>query len=54
MKALNTWIKIDSIRASDVDALLPGEDSDREDAPEPDIHTRAQQNGHYSESTKPL
>jgi len=54
MKALNTWIKIDSTRASDVDALLPGEDSEREDAPEPDIHTRAQQNGHYSESTKPL
>lgn len=58
VKALNTWIKIDSTRASDVnvDELLPGEDSDseREDAPEPDIHTRAQQNGHYSESTKSL
>ncbi len=56
VEALNTWIKIDSTRASDVnvDALLPGGDSEREDAPEPDIHTRAQQNGHYSESTKPL
>lgn len=54
VEALNTWIKIDSTRASDVNALLPGEDSEREDAPEPDIHTRAQQNGHYSESTKPL
>ncbi len=56
VEALNTWIKIDSTRASDVnvDELLPSEDSEREDAPEPDIHTRAQQNGHYSESTKPL
>ncbi len=56
VEALNTWIKIDSTRASDVnvDELLPGEDSEREDAPELDIHTRAQQNGHYSESTKPL
>lgn len=58
MKGLNAWIKIDSTRASDVnvDELLPGEDSDsdREDASDPNIHTRAQQNGHYSESTKPL
>ena len=58
VEALNTWIKIDSTRASDVrvDALLPGEDSDseRKDTPEPDMHTRAQQNGHYSQSTKPL
>ena len=58
MKALNTWIKIDSTRASDVkvDELLPGEDSDRdrEDAPKPNLGTRAQQNGHYSESTKPF
>ena len=56
VEALNTWIKIDSTRASDVnvDELLPGEDSDREDASKPDRHTRAQQNGHYSESTKPL
>jgi hypothetical protein len=58
VEALNTWIKIDSTRVSNinVDELLPGEerDSEREDAPEPDIHTRARQNGHYSESTKPL
>lgn len=56
VEVLNTWIKIDSTRASDVnvDELLPGEDSDQEDASEPDRHTRAQQNGHYSESTKPL
>jgi hypothetical protein len=56
VEALNTWIKIDSTRVSDVnvDELLPGEDGEREYAPEPDIHTRAQQNGHYSESTKPL
>ncbi|HKF38682.1 MAG TPA: hypothetical protein VKB35_17435 [Ktedonobacteraceae bacterium] len=58
VEALNTWIKIDPTRASDVnvDELLPGADSDseRKDAPKPELHTRAQQNGHYSESTKPL
>ncbi len=57
-EVLNTWIKIDSTRASNVhvDELVPGEDSDsdRENASEPHIPTRAQQNGHYSESTKPL
>src|SRR5215471_6281781 len=58
VEVLNTWIKIDSTRASNVnvDELVPGEDSDsnRANPSEPDIPTRAQQNGHYSESTKPL
>jgi hypothetical protein len=52
------WIKFDSTRPGDVkvEELLPGEDneSDQKDIPGPDIHTRAKQNGHYSEITKPL
>ena len=39
------------------DATDASEDNDeggKDDIPEPNLHTRAQQNGHYSESKKPL
>jgi hypothetical protein len=49
----NTWVKLDSTLTDDIEELLPVEDSD-EEVPEPDIHTRAQQNGHHSESKKLL
>ena len=52
----NTWVKLDSTLTDDLEELLPVEDSDeeKEEVLEPDIHTRAQQNGHHSESKKLL
>lgn len=52
----NSWVKLDSTRMGDVEERLPVEDSDEEkkEVPEPDIHARAQQNGHHSESKKLL
>ncbi len=52
----NTWVKLDSTLTDDVEGLLPIEDSveEKEEVPEPDIHTLAQQNGHHSESKKLL
>jgi hypothetical protein len=48
-----TWIRYDSVRPDTTEESLPDSDDD-EEASEPDIHTRAKQNGHYSESKKPL
>jgi hypothetical protein len=53
--ALDTWVKMDSSRA--VPTEEPSTDTDtgeREETSEESVHTRAQQNGHYSESKKPL
>ncbi len=51
-----TWVKFDSTRVDEGEEFSPGEDTDdgRENAPEAGLHTRAQQNGHYSESKKIL
>lgn len=48
-----TWIRYDTVRPDTTEESLPDGDDD-EEASEPDIHTRAKQNGHYSESKKPL
>ncbi len=57
------WIKLDSTRINTSEELLSADvrevsedndDGEKDDSPEPDLHTRAQQNGHYSESKKPL
>ena len=60
-KALDTWVKLDSTRSDGSEAVLPpthddtsDDDDDQEDIPESNLHIRAQQNGHYSESKKPL
>lgn len=47
------WVRYDSVRPDTSEESLSDGDDD-EEAPEPDIHTRAKQNGHYSESKKPL
>jgi len=47
------WIRYDSVRPDISEESLSDGDDD-EEASEPDIHTRAKQNGHYSESKKPL
>lgn len=54
------WVKLDSTRINAEEELLASEvgendnDGDQDDPPEHNQHTRAQQNGHYSESKKPL
>ena len=50
----NTWVQLDSTFTDDTEQSLPIEESDQEkgEAPEPDIRTLAQQNGHHSESKK--
>jgi hypothetical protein len=55
-KTLNTWVKMDSTLADDIDEPLPdGEsDGDEESVSESNIQIRAQQNGHHSESKKLL
>lgn len=58
---LDTWVKLDSTHPDGSEELLPranddnnDDDNDQDDIPESNLHTRAQQNGHYSESKKPL
>ncbi|MEO8973402.1 MAG: hypothetical protein ABI406_17590 [Ktedonobacteraceae bacterium] len=59
-KALNSWVKLDSTHATTSEEVHPpvnddiSDDDDSDDIAESDLHTRAQQNGHYSESKKPL
>jgi len=59
-QALDSWVQLDSTHATASEELLPvldedtNDDSDQDDVPESNLHTRAQQNGHYSESKKPL
>jgi len=55
-KRLDNWVKLDYTRADDVEEPLPSKVSneDLEESSEPDIHERAQQNGHHSESKKLL
>jgi hypothetical protein len=55
-KPLNTWVKLDFTSADDIEEPLPEEkgDEDEEGVPESNIHIRAQQNGHHSESKKLL
>lgn len=55
MQALDLWVKMDSSRTAPTEEPPPDIDTEeREESPEENIHTRAQQNGHYSESKKPL
>jgi hypothetical protein len=55
-----TWVKLDSARNNASEELPPPENDedddagDRDDIPERSLQARAQQNGHYSESKKPL
>ena len=52
-KELNTWTKFDAASSDAIEDLSPGFDyDDQEETPEADIHIRAKQNGHHSESKK--
>jgi hypothetical protein len=43
---MNTWLPLQSSSPAET------EDDEPASIPQPDLHTRAQQNGHYSESKK--
>ncbi len=60
-KNMNTWIKLDSTPLEAIQEepqLLPSLHEDEEDEQEEEaqhnLHIRSQQNGHYSQSKKPL
>ena len=47
------WIKLDAVNRDVVEDVPPDEENDdQEEMPVSDIRTRAQQNGHHSESKK--
>ncbi len=51
--SLDTWIKLDATSQNTVEGISSDvETDDQEEAPEPDMHVRAKQNGHYSGSKK--
>lgn len=60
MNTVNTWIKLDSAPIEFVEEeprLLPvhdDEEDEQEEEAQHNLHIRAQQNGHYSQSKKPL
>jgi hypothetical protein len=53
---LSTWVKLDSTHTDNAEESLLGEGTaeDQDETPERSLHTRAQQNGHHSESKKIL
>ena len=58
-QTMNTWIPLDSNRPNVVQeepplVLADNEEDELEDEALHNLHIRAQQNGHYSQSKKPL
>ena len=64
-QTLNTWIPLDSNRSDVVQEEPPfvrpdskpnssNEEDEQEDEAQHNLHIRAQQNGHYSQSKKPM
>ena len=58
VETIKSWIRLDSTAkdALQEEPLLPAEEDneEQEEKSDQDLHTRAQQNGHYSESQKLL
>ena len=56
VRSLNTWVQLDTGQpgAKEEDLPASGDDENTDDSGEQDLQTRARQNGHYSESKKPL
>jgi hypothetical protein len=58
VETIRRWIRLDSTAkdAQQEEPLLPAEEDneEQEEKSDQDLHTRAQQNGHYSESKKLL
>lgn len=56
-KDLHTWVKLEAAPQESVEVEEPSltsEDEDEEETPQQSLRARAKQNGHYSESKKPL
>jgi hypothetical protein len=52
-KELSTWTRFDAASPDAIEDLSPDVDyDDQEKTPDADIHVRAKQNGHHSESKK--
>jgi hypothetical protein len=53
---LSAWVKLDSTHMDNAEESLSGvgTDEDKEETSKQSLHTRAQQNGHHSESKKLL
>jgi hypothetical protein len=52
-KNVNTWVELDTTSLRDIEEpLAVNEDEDEEEHSEQSLHSRAKQNGHYSESKK--
>jgi len=56
IRSPGAWAHLDTGQPDAAEGSLPGSDGDKEtdDGGEPDGQARARQNGHYSESKKPL
>ncbi|HKV57843.1 MAG TPA: hypothetical protein VJO32_06155 [Ktedonobacteraceae bacterium] len=56
VRSLNTWVHLDTAQPDAPEESLPASDASAEpaDSNEQNLQTRARQNGHYSESKKPL
>lgn len=58
VRSLNTWVHLDTGQPDATEEGLPARDDDEDtstdNSGEQDLQTRARQNGHYSESKKPL
>ena len=56
VRSLNTWVQLDTGQpgATEEGLAASGDDVNTDDSGEQDLQTRARQNGHYSESKKPL
>ena len=56
VRSLNTWIHLDTGQPDATEESLTASDDDEDTAEssEQDLQTRSRQNGHYSESKKPL
>lgn len=51
-KAMNTWVPFKPTPTDTLKDPLSGATEDLDDTPDTELHTRAHQNGHYSESKK--
>jgi hypothetical protein len=52
---MNTWVPLQpAVRENSEDSFSDMDDDDQDDSSRADHQTRAQQNGHYSESQKKL
>lgn len=56
VRSLNTWVPLDTAQPDATEDIVPDSDTGAEpgESSEQNLHARARQNGHYSESKKSL